>query len=85
MTSITVHSPAAGRDQHLILVCQEGYHSSLAAAVLPRTGLVEATDLDGGFVARAAAGLPGDGPEAGDRSTCHRRRARLTVRTLQWQ
>jgi hypothetical protein len=82
MTPMTVHSPAAGRDQHLILVCQEG---CLAAVVLLRTGLVEATDLDGGFVARTAAGLPGNGPEAGDRSTCRRRRARLTARTLQWQ
>jgi rhodanese-related sulfurtransferase len=58
MTPKTVHSPAAGRNQHLILVCQEGYQPSLAAAVLLRTGLVEATDLDGGFVARTAVGYP---------------------------
>jgi hypothetical protein len=85
MTPKTAHSPAAGRDQHLILVCQEGYQPRLAAAILLRTGLVEATDIDGGFVARTAAGLPGNGPEAGDRSTCRRRRAHLTARTLQWQ
>jgi rhodanese-related sulfurtransferase len=42
----------------LILVCNEGFQSSLAAATLRRLGLVRATDLDGGFVAWAAAGLP---------------------------
>jgi len=47
-----------GRDQRLILICQEGFQSSLAAATLQRLGLVHATDLDGGFAAWAAAGLP---------------------------
>jgi rhodanese-related sulfurtransferase len=42
----------------LILICNEGFQSSLAAATLHRLGLVNATDLDGGFVAWAAAGLP---------------------------
>jgi rhodanese-related sulfurtransferase len=42
----------------LILICNEGFQSSLAAATLHRLGLVNATDLAGGFVAWAAASLP---------------------------
>ena len=42
----------------LIVMCNEGYQSSLAAAVLQRLGLRRATDLDGGFQAWRAAGLP---------------------------
>ncbi|MDT8915734.1 rhodanese-like domain-containing protein [Amycolatopsis sp. PS_44_ISF1] len=41
-----------------IVVCNEGYSSSLAAADLQRLGLPGATDLAGGFRAWAAAGLP---------------------------
>jgi len=52
------HPAMTGRDQRLILICQEGFQSSLAAAALQRLGLVNATDLDGGFAAWAAAGLP---------------------------
>jgi rhodanese-related sulfurtransferase len=44
--------------RRLILMCDEGYQSSLAAAVLQRQGLPAATDLDGGFQAWRAAGLP---------------------------
>lgn len=44
--------------QLVILVCQEGYASSLAAASLQEIGLVNATDLVGGVAAWAAAGLP---------------------------
>ena len=47
-----------GRDQTVIMVCNEGYASSLAAATLQSIGLPRATDLDGGFRAWAAAGLP---------------------------
>jgi len=47
-----------GHDQRLILVCQEGFQSSLAAATLQQLGLHRATDLDGGFVAWREAGLP---------------------------
>jgi rhodanese-related sulfurtransferase len=42
----------------LILICNQGFQSSLAAATLHRLGLVNATDLDGGFVAWAAASSP---------------------------
>ncbi|MCU4185430.1 hypothetical protein K6U06_13740 [Acidiferrimicrobium sp. IK] len=53
--------PAVGEDIYdrpVIVVCNEGYASSLAAASLRQLGLAQATDLDGGFRAWAAAGLP---------------------------
>src|SRR3954464_9040193 len=40
-----------GHDQEIVLVCNEGYASSLAAAVLQELGLQRATDLDGGYQA----------------------------------
>src|ERR1700758_4918844 len=43
------HPAMTGTDQRLILICEEGFQSSLAAAALQRLGLVHATDLDGGF------------------------------------
>ena len=46
------------RNRTVILVCNEGYASSLAAATLQSIGLAHATDLVGGFRAWAAAGLP---------------------------
>jgi rhodanese-related sulfurtransferase len=33
----------------MVIVCEQGYASSLAAETLQRIGLTEATDLDGGF------------------------------------
>jgi rhodanese-related sulfurtransferase len=51
--------PALARaDAQIIVMCSEGYASTLAAATLRRIGLSEATDLDGGFQAWKAAGLP---------------------------
>jgi rhodanese-related sulfurtransferase len=47
-----------GYDQVIVIMCSEGYSSSLAAAVLQDVGLVRATDLEGGFRAWAASGLP---------------------------
>jgi rhodanese-related sulfurtransferase len=44
----------------LIVMCNEGYQSSLAAATLRRLGLEGATDLIGGFQAWREAGLPVD-------------------------
>ncbi len=41
----------------VVLVCNEGYASSLAAATLRQLGLHRATDLDGGYRAWAAARL----------------------------
>ncbi|WP_300604316.1 rhodanese-like domain-containing protein [Trebonia sp.] len=48
----------SGYDQRLIVVCEEGYTSSLAAASLHDLGLARATDVIGGYRAWAAAGLP---------------------------
>jgi rhodanese-related sulfurtransferase len=45
-------------DRRLILVCNEGYQSSLAAATLQDLGFTRATDLVGGFLAWRVAGLP---------------------------
>jgi rhodanese-related sulfurtransferase len=42
----------------LIVMCDEGFQSSLAAATLRQLGLEQATDLIGGFQAWRAAGLP---------------------------
>ncbi len=42
----------------VIVVCSEGYASSLAAASLQDLGLVNATDIAGGFRAWAGSGLP---------------------------
>jgi rhodanese-related sulfurtransferase len=48
---------AAGPDQRWVVVCSEGYTSSLAAAALNSIG-VPATDVVGGFHAWADHGLP---------------------------
>jgi rhodanese-related sulfurtransferase len=45
-------------DLDVIVTCQEGYTSSLAAAALQDLGLAKATDLAGGFAAWRKAGLP---------------------------
>jgi len=54
------HLPDLAGDQHrqLILLCDHGYSSSLAAATLHEMGFDRATDVIGGFQAWAAAGLP---------------------------
>jgi rhodanese-related sulfurtransferase len=49
---------AVDADVTWIVVCSEGYSSSLAAASLQDLGLRNATDLDGGFRAWKAAALP---------------------------
>jgi rhodanese-related sulfurtransferase len=48
---------AATAGQFWIVICQDGYTSSLAADALRSIG-VPATDVDGGFTAWRAAGLP---------------------------
>jgi rhodanese-related sulfurtransferase len=54
-----------GYDQTIIVVCNEGYASSLAAKSLQDLGLRRATDLIDGFVAWRAAGLPVQRGESG--------------------
>jgi rhodanese-related sulfurtransferase len=46
-------------DLRVILVCNEGYASSLAADTLRRLGLFRATDLDGGYRAWRAVQAQG--------------------------
>jgi rhodanese-related sulfurtransferase len=47
-----------GDDQLLVVVCSEGFSSSLAAATLQRLGFHRATDLIGGVLAWRDAGHP---------------------------
>jgi len=47
---------AASPDREIVLFCDEGYASSVAAASLQRLGLARVTDLDGGFQALVTAG-----------------------------
>jgi rhodanese-related sulfurtransferase len=49
---------AAHHDLDVLVLCNEGYASSLAALSLQQLGLHRATDVIGGFQAWAAAGLP---------------------------
>jgi rhodanese-related sulfurtransferase len=49
---------ATSHDLRIVVICNEGYASSLAAASLHQLGLRRATDLVGGFQAWKAAGLP---------------------------
>ncbi|WP_033318913.1 rhodanese-like domain-containing protein [Streptomyces yerevanensis] len=49
---------ATGHDLRVVVICNEGYASSLAAASLRQLGLRRATDLVGGFQAWRASGLP---------------------------
>ena len=58
--------PASGYDdpqlsdpsRQFVLFCNDGYSSSIAAATLRDLGFDRATDIDGGFNAWRAAGLP---------------------------
>jgi rhodanese-related sulfurtransferase len=53
------HDPAVdGLERRVILMCDEGYQSSLAAATLCDLGFVRVADLVGGFQAWRDAGLP---------------------------
>ena len=49
---------AVNHDLRIVVICNEGYASSLAVASLRQLGLHRATDLIGGFQAWRAAGLP---------------------------
>ena len=56
--------PIAAYDLQVIVVCSEGYTSSLASASLQDLGVHRTTDLDGGFWAWHRAGLPTTGGSA---------------------
>ncbi|HET9945495.1 MAG TPA: winged helix-turn-helix domain-containing protein, partial [Actinomycetes bacterium] len=53
--------PEASYDLHVIVLCSEGYTSSLAAHALQQLGIRRATDVVGGFQAWARSGLPTTG------------------------
>lgn len=53
----------ADLDAIVVVVCQEGYQSSLAASNLHELGFTHATDLEGGFEAWRAEGLPTEAAE----------------------
>jgi rhodanese-related sulfurtransferase len=57
-TSDSRIAEATDHQVRVIVVCAQGYSSSLAAASLQDLGLVNATDVIGGFEAWRAAGLP---------------------------
>ena len=48
-------------DRTVIIVCNDGYSSSLAAATLQELGLTRATDLIGGYQAWLALDTAGEG------------------------
>ncbi|WP_179503798.1 rhodanese-like domain-containing protein [Nocardioides daedukensis] len=48
----------AAYDARVIVLCQEGYTSSLAAAALRQLGVSRATDVIGGYAAWREAGMP---------------------------
>ncbi len=52
----------ADRSLQLIVVCNDGYSSSLAAASLRDLGFAAAGDIEGGYRAWAGAGLPTEPP-----------------------
>ncbi|MEZ0089678.1 rhodanese-related sulfurtransferase [Streptacidiphilus sp. EB129] len=62
---------ATRHDLPVVVVCNEGYASSLAARSLQALGLRRATDLVGGFQGWAAAGLPVTPPVPGRPSVPH--------------
>jgi rhodanese-related sulfurtransferase len=49
---------ATDHSKLVIVICQQGYSSSLAAVSLQDLGYVQATDVIGGFEGWVAAGLP---------------------------
>lgn len=52
------HPQITGHEKMIVLVCNEGYQSSLAAAALQQLGLIRATDMAGGFQSWRKRGLP---------------------------
>jgi rhodanese-related sulfurtransferase len=54
------HPAIPGLDTPLVLICAQGYSSSLAVASLLDLGASDVTDVIGGFEAWRASGLPID-------------------------
>ena len=55
-----------GYDLEILVLCNEGYSSSLVADTLRTLGLARTVDVIGGFVAWTAAGLPTTGGRASE-------------------
>jgi rhodanese-related sulfurtransferase len=55
-----------GLDRHIVLICDHGYSSLLAAATLVDLGFTRVGDVVGGFAAWKAAGLPTSTPRPVD-------------------
>lgn len=52
------HPEMTSAERPVVIICNEGYQSSLVAATLLELGCHSATDVDGGVQAWLAAGLP---------------------------
>jgi rhodanese-related sulfurtransferase len=66
------HVPSVGdHGERIIVICAHGFQSSLAAANLQEMGMINATDVIGGFEAWAAAGLPIQPADSGNTRTVH--------------
>ena len=63
----------ADDDLQVIVLCQEGYTSSLAAAALQDVGVHAATDVIGGYAAWVAAGVAPPAATPGQRFVTRRR------------
>ena len=59
------HRRAPDLADQVIVMCNEGYQSSLVAATLVDLGFARATDLEGGFQAWRRAGMPVEGASSG--------------------
>jgi rhodanese-related sulfurtransferase len=55
---VRTHNAKLPPDTHVIVLCREGYSSSLAASWLRAIGFPRATDVIGGVAGWVAAGLP---------------------------
>ena len=55
-------------DRLIVLICNEGYQSSLAAATVERFGQRPVADVIGGFQAWRAAGLPVEADDTASRT-----------------
>jgi len=62
-TSPHAHPAVRSHQQQLVMVCNQGYSSSLAAASVKRLGFDQVADLTDGIAGWAAAGLPLAPPE----------------------
>jgi rhodanese-related sulfurtransferase len=56
--SPSAHPSVGGHDRHLVIVCNEGFSSSLAAVALHELGFWRATDVVDGIRGWESAGLP---------------------------